>query len=170
MAKIFSNIPLLDVENQDPITGLVSEGTYEGVPPTSFANVFSLECFITDLNGSGLYQNTGTVAVPVWTKIGAGQEIVNGSVTAEKLGANSVVLSKLKIVVKTVTVALGELQGTTANDPTCVGGQVLGYFPITNQDQFVTNVTLNVDGAVILGLLSAATAQNDFNVVILKVA
>lgn len=66
MAKTIPTIPSLDVENQDPVTGLVSQGTIEGVPPV-VAGIFSLECIIQDLNGSGIYQNTGTVAVPIWT-------------------------------------------------------------------------------------------------------
>ena len=74
MAKINPLIPTVDIEQQDPITGLVNLGTVEGTPPTgaTYAGIFSLECLLQDIDGAGVYQNTGTVAIPAWDVIGTG--------------------------------------------------------------------------------------------------
>jgi len=67
-------IPTVNIEQQDAITGLISLGVVDGTPPagSTYAGLFGLECILQDSVGSGAYQNTGTVAVPVWTVIGTG--------------------------------------------------------------------------------------------------
>jgi hypothetical protein len=53
---------------------LITFGTVLGTPPAgaTYGGLFSLECILQDITGAGAYQNTGTVAVPVWTLIGTG--------------------------------------------------------------------------------------------------
>jgi hypothetical protein len=74
MSNFNPNIPTVSIEQADPVTGLVSFGTVRGTPPAGagYAGIFSLECLLQDLDGSGTYQNTGSVAVPAWSLIGAG--------------------------------------------------------------------------------------------------
>jgi hypothetical protein len=69
MAYTDPTIPTVNIEEQDPITGLISEGTVKGTPPV-VAGKFALECELTDIDGSGTYSNTGTVAIPSWTLFG----------------------------------------------------------------------------------------------------
>jgi hypothetical protein len=75
MAKSNPLIPLVDIQQQEG-TGarLITFGTVVGTPPagSTYAGLFSLECLLQDLNGTAVYQNTGTVAVPAWTAIGTG--------------------------------------------------------------------------------------------------
>ena len=74
MAKSNPNIPTVNIEQQDAVTGLVSLGVVEGTPPagSAYAGIFGLECLLQDSEGTGVYKNTGTVAVPAWTVVGTG--------------------------------------------------------------------------------------------------
>ena len=68
-------IPTVDIQQQEPVGDkLITFGTVLGTPPAgaTYANLFSLECILQDINGAGAYQNTGTVTVPAWTLIGTG--------------------------------------------------------------------------------------------------
>ena len=76
--------------------------------------------------------------------------------------------SDLDYKVVTVTVAAGATSGSSAADSELIGGEILGFYPAGNQDQFVVNVVLNPDGSVTVTLAAAATADNVFNVVVLK--
>ena len=74
MAKSNPLIPLVDIQQQEQPSNtssyqLITLGTIEGTPyaGSSYANLFALECILQDVNGSGVYTNTGTVAVPAWT-------------------------------------------------------------------------------------------------------
>ena len=97
MAYIDPNIPTVDVVEQDPITGLISEANCKGVPPV-VAGKFSLECQVTDLDGTGIYINTGTVALPVWTLQSANIEdnavttdkVLDDAITADKIATDAV--------------------------------------------------------------------------------
>lgn len=76
MARINPLIPLVDIQQQEP-TGdrLITFGTITGGTPyagTTYANLFALECLLQDLDGSAVYQMSGTVASPSWTVIGTG--------------------------------------------------------------------------------------------------
>lgn len=74
MSNFNPNIPTVNIEQADPVTGLVSFGTVTGTPPAGagYAGIFGLECLLQDIEGTGTYQNTGTVAVPAWSLIGSG--------------------------------------------------------------------------------------------------
>ena len=74
MSKFNPNIPTVDIEQVDIETGLVTFGTVVGTPPSGagYAGIFSLECILQDMNGAGVYQQTGTVAVPSWSLNGLG--------------------------------------------------------------------------------------------------
>ena len=74
MSNFNPNIPTVSIEQADPVTGLVSFGTVTGTPPAGagYAGIFGLECLLQDVEGSGTYQNTGSVAVPAWSLIGSG--------------------------------------------------------------------------------------------------
>ncbi|MEM4408593.1 MAG: hypothetical protein QXI19_07610 [Candidatus Caldarchaeum sp.] len=74
----------------------------------------------------------------------------------------------LKYAVVTVTVNAGSASGSSAADATLVGGEILGYYPAGNQDQFVDNVVLNADGSVTVTLAANAVANNTFKVIVLK--
>jgi hypothetical protein len=72
-------IPTVDIQQSEQPKGsggfpLVTFGTVIGTPPggAAYANIFALECLLQDINGSAVYQNSGSVAVPAWTTIGTG--------------------------------------------------------------------------------------------------
>jgi len=79
-------------------------------------------------------------------------------------------ISKVELGYKVVsiTVAAAATSGSSAADPELVGGEILGYYPTGNQDQLVDNVALAADGSITITLAAAATADNTFNVVVLK--
>lgn len=97
-------------------------------------------------NVVGTYHNVGT----------------NTSSKFEKL----VSASQIKMV--SITVAAGATSGSSADDSELVGGTILGIYPTGNQDQLVDNVVLNADGSITITLAAAATADNTFNVSVLK--
>ena len=80
MAKTNPLIPLVDIQQQEQPSNdssyqLITFGTITGGTPyagTTYANIFALECILQDLDGSAVYQMTGTVANPSWTAIGSG--------------------------------------------------------------------------------------------------
>jgi hypothetical protein len=78
MAKSNPNIPYIDIEEQDPVTGYISQGTSENATIPTTAGLFALGCLIQDTTTGIWYQNTGTVAVPVWTAVGAGKNATTG--------------------------------------------------------------------------------------------
>ena len=72
-------IPTVDIQQREQPKSngsapLITFGTVIGTPPAgaTYAGLFALECLLQDLNGTAVYQNTGTVAVPAWTAIGTG--------------------------------------------------------------------------------------------------
>ena len=70
----FSDVPTLKVYSAlDSTTNigqqLVLSGSLSGVPPTTFANIFALNCVLQRTDAVGIYKNTGTVAVPAWTAL-----------------------------------------------------------------------------------------------------
>jgi len=74
MAYSNPNIPTVDIQQQDSVTGLVSFGTVKGTPPAgaAYPSIFSLEAVLQDINGTGVYDQTGTVAIPAWTLLSTG--------------------------------------------------------------------------------------------------
>ena len=73
-------IPRVDIQQQEQPGNtssyqLITFGTITGGTPyagATYANIFSLECLLQDIDGSAVYQNSGTVASPSWTVIGSG--------------------------------------------------------------------------------------------------
>ena len=90
--------------------------------------------------------------------------IQNLAVTEGKLAANAVAQAKLKYEVVNVNVSAGQTQGTG----TCTSGSIIiGFYPAGNVDQFVDSIS--VSGTTITVTLgAAATAQNNFTIVLLK--
>lgn len=79
MAYSNPNIPTVDIQQMEQPksaggTPLITFGTVIGTPPTgtAYANLFSLECLLQDLEGTAVYQMTGTVEDPSWEAIGTG--------------------------------------------------------------------------------------------------
>src|SRR5450830_892326 len=74
MAYSNPNIPTVDIITMDPVTTLVTHGVCVGTPPigAAYAGIFALECIMQDQGGIGIYEQTGTVAVPAWTLLGLG--------------------------------------------------------------------------------------------------
>lgn len=68
MANINANLPLLDYITIDGVSKLLKQGSYAGVPPI-VADTFEIGCIIIDTVGGGVYRNSGTTAVPVWTAL-----------------------------------------------------------------------------------------------------
>lgn len=92
--------------------------------------------------------------------------ITNGGVSS--IGAGKVTKTKIGYTAVAVTVALGAATGSSGADAALVGGEIAGIYPTGNQDQFVDNVVLNGDGSVTVTLAANATANNTFNVVVIK--
>lgn len=63
-----------------------------------------------------------------------------------------------------VTVASGAASGVSAADIELINGVIVGYYPTSNQDQFVDSVALGATGIVTVTLAANATADNVFDV------
>lgn len=81
MAKSNPNIPTVDITLASPVNQYVLQGVVTGVPPTgaSYAGIFAQDCILQAADGSGIYINSGTTALPSWTKMGP---VVSSKVTA----------------------------------------------------------------------------------------
>lgn len=91
-------------------------------------------------------------------------QMADNSVGNPQLTDDSVKKAELDYEVVPVIVSAGNPSGTgTAT----AGGQIIGYHPTANQDQFVDNITL-ITTTVTVTLAANATADNTFNVVLLK--
>ena len=85
-------------------------------------------------------------------------------VTTAKINDAAVTASKLSYEVVEVTVTTGENTGTAT---VTAGSIILGCYPKSNQDQFIDSVAV-ADTTVTVTLADAASADNVFNVVLLK--
>jgi hypothetical protein len=85
-------------------------------------------------------------------------------VTTAKINDAAVTASKLSYEVVEVTVTTGETAGTAT---VTAGSIILGCYPKSNQDQFIDSVAVS-DTTVTVTLAAQATANNVFNVVLLK--
>jgi len=94
--------------------------------------------------------------------------IASNAVTTSKLNANAVTKAKFGYKSVAVTVSTGNSSGASAADADLVAGLMIGILPTGNQDQFVDNVVLGADGSVTVTLAAAATADNTFNVIVMK--
>ena len=86
------------------------------------------------------------------------------AVTTAKIDGAAVTASKLSYEVVEVTVTTG---GTTGTGTVTAGSIILGYYPISNQDQFVDSIAVS-ETTLTITLATAATADNKFKVVLLK--
>lgn len=102
------------------------------------------------------------------TSIGAKKvvtaKIDDGAVTTTQLGTAAVTAPKLSYEVVEVTVAASQ---TTGTGTVTAGSIILGYYPISNQDQFVDSIAVS-ETTLTITLAAAATADNKFKVVLLK--
>lgn len=96
--------------------------------------------------------------------IGSTSTYSAGSVDQNAIGADAVGQSELKDEQVTVNVAVGQTQGTG----TCTSGStIIGWRPAGNVDQLVDDISVS-GTTVTVTLASAATAQNNFVVILLK--
>lgn len=91
-------------------------------------------------------------------------KIKDNAVTNAKMADDSIKKAELDYEVASVTVATGQTAWTAT---VVAGGQILGIYPTWNQDQLVDNVAI-ASTTLTVTLAAAATADNTFNVVILK--
>ena len=85
-------------------------------------------------------------------------------VVTAKIDDGAVTASKLSYEVVEVTVASG---ATTGTGTVTAGSIILGYYPISNHDQFVDSIAVS-ETTLTITLAEAATADNKFKVVLLK--
>jgi len=117
---------------------------------------------VKTLSGDVTMTNAG--AVTIGAKKVTTAKINDAAVTATQLGAAAVTASKLSYEVVEVTVTALE---TTGTGTVTAGSIILGCYPKSNQDQFIDSVVVS-ETTVTVTLASAATADNVFNVVLLK--
>ena len=96
------------------------------------------------------------------------KHIQDGTVGTAQLASAAVTKGKISYKVVTVTVAAGATSGSSAADDELVDGEIIGVYSAGNQDQFISNVTLNSDGSITITLAAAATNDNTFKVIVLK--
>jgi len=142
------------------VNGMVMRAQGINVPANGDAG-FAKSCLFvkTDAEAGtkGLYENQGTTTSCSFNLIGAIEtaEIADAAVTK----------TKLSYEVASVTVAAAATSGTAT---VTAGSIILGYYPIGNQDQFVDNIAI-ASTTLTITLAAAATADNTFNVILLKV-
>lgn len=90
--------------------------------------------------------------------------IGDGKVTTTKISDDAVTSSKLSYEVVEVTVTAG---GSTGTGTVTEGSVILGYYPVSNQDQFVDSIAVS-ETTLTITLAGNATADNKFKVVLLK--
>lgn len=73
MANTNPLIPKVNIISQEPVSGYIIDGEIVGSPVAlgyvgaGYAGIFQLECTLRDSGGTGIWQMTGTVAVPAWS-------------------------------------------------------------------------------------------------------
>lgn len=100
----------------------------------------------------------GAVSVRLQTNAVRTRHVMQSAITA----------GKLAYVAATITVAMGAATGSSAADPTLVGGVLLACTAAGNNDQFVDNAVLNGDGSITVTLGANGTAANQIRCVALK--
>lgn len=117
---------------------------------------------VKTLSGDVTMTNAG--AVTIGAKKVTTAKINDAAVTSTQLGEAAVTASKLSYEVVEVTVAATQDTGT---GEVTAGSIILGCYPKSNQDQFIDSVAV-ADTTVTVTLAGTATADNVFNVVLLK--
>ena len=92
-------------------------------------------------------------------------DIAAGAVDTSELASDAVTESKLSYETASVTVLAAATTGTAT---VTAGSIILGYYPTSNQDQFVDSIAIS-STTLTVTLGTAATANNVFTVVLLKV-
>jgi hypothetical protein len=95
-------------------------------------------------------------------------DLSTSAVTTVKIASGAVIKSKVSYKSVAVLVTNGTPTGASAADPDLVGGEILGVYPTSNQDQLIDSVVLGGDGAIAVTLATNATATNFFKVVVLR--
>ncbi len=76
MAYSNPNIPDVDIQQVEPVNGLITLGTLtDGVNPNTAclaSNTFALNCILQELGGTTIYKNAGSLTTPNWTTISGG--------------------------------------------------------------------------------------------------
>jgi hypothetical protein len=99
---------------------------------------------------------------------GSSFNIRSNTIRTRHIFDGAVTAGKLAIVAVTVNVAAAGTTGSSAADPSLVGGFLISCDPSGNQDQHLDNAVLNGDGSITATLGAAATAQNNFRCVVVK--
>jgi len=150
------------------ITGNIKDAlTYGSIYIGDSSGVTSQLSIKTDggiLIGNGTTAEVKTLSGDISLTRDGVASIGDGKVTTTKISDDAVTSSKLSYEVVEVTVTTGQ---TTGTGTVTEGSVILGYYPVSNQDQFVDNI--NISGTTLtITLAGNATADNKFKVVLLK--
>ncbi len=136
MAYINPLISTVDIQQQDSVTHLISFGTVIGTPPAgaTYANLFALDCVLQDINGAGVYQMSGSVAVPAWTLIGTLDALATnkifigsagGTAAAQTMSGDATIVANGTLTIANSAVTLAKLaSGITPSHVVKYGGKI----------------------------------------------
>lgn len=144
---------------------LVMEGVFKFVGSGLTVADIGKPCFVSDDQTISVAATTNNVLAGILEAIDSASEPwvrMGISVTSP------VRKSRLSYKTVAVTVVAAATAGSSAADAQLVGGEILGYYPTGNQDQYVDNIVLNADGSITITLAAAATANNTFKVAVLR--
>jgi len=126
------------------------------------SEIMELRYSLSKKTGLGSADIKGNIVSP--SNMAGTVTLTAGQVDQTAIGANTVGGSELKEEVIAVTVSSGNPSGTgTAT----TGSTIIGYYPTGNNDQFVDSVAIS-GTTVTVTLAANATADNTFNVVLIK--
>jgi hypothetical protein len=157
--KKFWNIRLNAKGEPIPLSGDISSITPDGA-----VDVQTSASDITLADGKVLIGNASGVAA---AQDMGGDVIIDHSGTTT-IGAGKVKKTKVAYKSVAVTVLADATSGSSSDDADLVGGEILGIYPTSNQDQLVDSVAIDGNGAITVTLGAAATADNTFKVVVLR--
>ena len=150
------------------ITGNIKDAlTYGSIYIGDSSGVTSQLSIKTDggiLIGNGTTAEVKTLSGDVTLTKDGVTSIGAKKVVTAKIDDGAVTAPKLSYEVVEVTVTTGQ---TTGTGTVTAGSIILGYYPISNQDQFVDSIAVS-ETTLTITLAEAATADNKFKVVLLK--
>lgn len=142
---------------------LVDEGVFKFAASGLTAADVGKTALVTDDQTISILDTTNNVkaglivaiesATEAWVKVGAEGKAVKDAVSYKAVA---------------ITVTAAATSGSSAADADLKDGVIIGSYPTGNQDQHIDSVVLNADGSVTVTLAAAATANNTFNVVVLR--